>query len=136
MRVEALTSKGLPLLPDEGRPPLLYLDFWASWCVPCRISFPWLNQMHERYAGRGLRIVGINLDRREADALRFLQATPAAFELLMDPAATLARRFEIQAMPSAVLVAPDRRIVLRHRGFSPGDRPLLERAIAAQLARA
>jgi thiol-disulfide isomerase/thioredoxin len=134
--IATLTDKELPLLASGAPGRATYLDFWASWCTPCRLSFPWMNEMHAKWAPRGLRIVGINLDRREADARRFLQSAPAHFELLMDPAAVLARLFDIKAMPSSVLLTADRRVVMRHRGFSLEDRPALERQISGQLAKA
>jgi thiol-disulfide isomerase/thioredoxin len=134
--IATLTDKGLPLLPAQAAGRVTYLDFWASWCTPCRLSFPWMNEMHAKWAPLGLRIVGINLDRRETDARRFLQAAPAHFELLMDPAAVLAKLFDIKAMPSSVLLTADRRVVMHHRGFSLEDRPALERQFRAQLAKA
>lgn len=134
--IETRTNKGLPLLSGRAPWPVTYLDFWASWCSPCRLSFPWMNEMHDRYAARGLRIVGINLDRHEADALLFLRSTPARFELLMDPTAALATLFDIKSMPSAILVTAGRRVAVRHRGFSLHDGPELERRIVTLLARA
>lgn len=127
------TLHGAPVLAAEPAARLTYIDFWASWCAPCRLSFPWMNRMHTRWAGAGLRIVAVNLDRREADAQRFLQAVPAQFELAMDPQGQLARQLDVQAMPTAFLVGPDRRLLLRHRGFSPEDAPGLEARIRAAL---
>ena len=129
------TNLGRPVLSDAAPQTATYLDFWASWCSPCRLSFPWMNEMHDRYSARGLRIVGINLDRREADAQQFLQNTPARFELLMDPAAGLASMFDIKSMPSAILITAGRRVSVRHRGFSRQDGPELERRILTLLAR-
>ena len=96
---------------------LVYLDFWASWCVPCRHSFPWLNAMQEKYGDQGLVIVGINVDPERADADRFLAAYPAAFTLVMDPAGELAEQWQLQGMPSAVLVDAEGNELHRHIGF-------------------
>lgn len=96
---------------------LVYLDFWASWCVPCRHSFPWLNAMQEKYGDEGLVIVGINVDPERADADRFLDAYPAAFTLVMDPAGELAEQWQLQGMPSAVLVDAQGNELHRHIGF-------------------
>ncbi|MDF1628963.1 MAG: TlpA disulfide reductase family protein [Alcanivoracaceae bacterium] len=96
---------------------VIYLDFWASWCVPCRQSFPWLNEMQAKYAAQGLQIVGINVDRRHADAERFLAAHAAHFPLVMDPAGGLAEQYQLQGMPSAVLIGPDGKELERHIGF-------------------
>ncbi len=104
--------------------PWLYLDFWASWCGPCRLSFPWMNRMHEQWSAKGLRIVAVTVDRRREDALSFLRANPAKFEVALDPQAALARSLDVKTMPTSLLVAPDGRIVHRHEGFtaSLGDK--------------
>ena len=99
------------------RGKVVVLDFWASWCVPCRRSFPWLNTMHDKYAGEGLVIVGVNLDMERADAERFLAEYPAEFSVVYDSNQELARRFEVVAMPSSYVIGRDGQIVARHMGF-------------------
>jgi cytochrome c biogenesis protein CcmG/thiol:disulfide interchange protein DsbE len=96
---------------------VVYLDFWASWCVPCRRSFPWLNEMQEKYGKEGLVIVGVNVDPERADADKFLQSYPAEFDLVMDPGGVLAEQWRLQGMPSAVLVSPSGEELHRHVGF-------------------
>jgi cytochrome c biogenesis protein CcmG/thiol:disulfide interchange protein DsbE len=96
---------------------VVVLDFWASWCVPCRRSFPWLNTMHSKYAGEGLVIVGVNLDMERADAERFLAEYPADFTVVYDSNQELARRFEVVAMPSSYVIGRDGQVVARHMGF-------------------
>jgi cytochrome c biogenesis protein CcmG/thiol:disulfide interchange protein DsbE len=128
------TQSGQPLLPDTPGWRATYVDFWASWCAPCKLSFPWMNEMLERLGPAGLRIVAINVDRREADAQRFLQRWPARFELAFDPLAEAAARLAIQAMPTSMLVARDRRILFTHRGFRLEDRAELEARLRAALA--
>lgn len=102
----------------------LYLDFWASWCGPCRLSFPWMNRLHDQWSAKGLRIVAVTVDRKREDALGFLKANPARFEIAFDPQAVLARTLDVKTMPTSLLVAPDGRIVHRHEGFtaSLGDK--------------
>ena len=96
---------------------VIYLDFWASWCVPCRKSFPWLNRMQAKYDDRGLRVVGINLDHKRAEARAFLEHYAADFDLVFDPEGTLAERWNLKGMPSAVLVTPGGEVLARHIGF-------------------
>lgn len=116
LRAEGVTAEQFsPSLYPEAK--VIYVDFWASWCVPCRQSFPWLTQMQDRYGAEGLKIVGINVDRRREDAQRFLADHPAGFDLVMDPAGKLAAHFQLQGMPSAVLLAPDGTELERHIGF-------------------
>ena len=128
------TTTGRPLVTTTDGIKATYVDFWASWCAPCRLSFPWMNEMHERLGPAGLRIVAVNLDRNEADARRFLEKLPARFELAFDAAAESARRLDVQAMPTSLLVAADRRIVFTHRGFRLEDREALEARLRSALA--
>lgn len=128
-------SDGQPVLAERGSPwRLTFVDFWASWCAPCRLAFPWLNEMHERFGGQGLRIVGVCLDRRQEDALRFLERWPARFPIAMDPAAGSARQWAVKVMPSSFALDPQRRLVFAHQGFRLEDRPGLERRLQAALA--
>jgi len=104
---------------DSLRGRVVYVDFWASWCDPCRRSFPWLNTLRERYAGRGLTIVAINLDkdRRAADA--FLEKFPASFLVAYDPAGKTAEAYRVSAMPSSFLIGPTGTLLASHAGFDP-----------------
>jgi cytochrome c biogenesis protein CcmG, thiol:disulfide interchange protein DsbE len=105
---------------------VIYVDFWASWCGPCRQSFPWMNAMQEKYGSQGLQIVGINLDAKKEDALQFLAATPATFIALHDPAGASAKQYAIKGMPSSVLVSGDGKVIQNHAGFRESDKAELE----------
>ena len=102
---------------DEYQGNVVVVDFWASWCVPCRRSFPWLNKMHAKYADDGLVIIGINLDASKKDAAAFLEDYPAAFRIYYDTDAVYAKEFDIQAMPSSFVLGRDGEISARHLGF-------------------
>lgn len=130
------TSVGDPVLAESGAPRwrALYLDFWASWCGPCRQSFPWMNQLHDRHQAAGLRIVAINLDQKGDEAQAFLKQVPARFALAFDAAGDSARAFGVKAMPSSFLIAPDRGVLLAHRGFRNDERADLEKRVVAALA--
>ncbi|MBI5279829.1 MAG: TlpA family protein disulfide reductase [Burkholderiales bacterium] len=130
--IVATGAKG-PVRLADYRGKVLYVDFWASWCVPCRLSFPWMNEMQAKYEANGLRIVGINVDRKPADAARFLERTPAKFEIAYDPAGNTPRAYGVKAMPSSFLVGPDGQVIATHRGFTEEDRPALERSIRQAL---
>ena len=86
---------------------LVYVDFWASWCGPCKQSFPWMNEMHRKYSARGLHIVAINLDAKRSDADRFLATSPAEFALAFDSSGDSAKRMAVKGMPTSVLVGSD-----------------------------
>ena len=96
----------------------VYLDFWASWCTPCRLSFPWMNQLQREWAPKGLQIVAINLDSQRDKALQFLQRHPAQFTVLWDAAGHSAKAYDVQAMPMSYLIDTQGQIVSAHRGFT------------------
>jgi thiol-disulfide isomerase/thioredoxin len=112
---------------------LVYLDFWASWCGPCRQSFPWMNEMQAKYGARGLQVVAINLDAKRADADAFLAQVPARFGLAFDAAGQSAKRFGVKGMPTSVLIGRHGEALRVHQGFREDERKTLEDAIAAAL---
>jgi thiol-disulfide isomerase/thioredoxin len=111
---------------------VLYVDFWASWCVPCAKSFPFLNGLDHDLKDKGLQIVGINLDQAPEDAKAFLAKYPADFTVAADADEKCARYFNVKAMPSSYLI--DRNGIIRHvhMGFRPGEAEEL-RVLAEQL---
>jgi thiol-disulfide isomerase/thioredoxin len=111
----------------------VYLDFWASWCVPCKLSFPWLNQMQSRYADKGLRIIGVNVDQTLADAHSFLNEHPADFDVVFDQAGNTPRKYAIERMPTSLLIGPDGKVVMVHKGFRENHGKDLERQIKLAL---
>jgi cytochrome c biogenesis protein CcmG, thiol:disulfide interchange protein DsbE len=136
--IKLRASDGHAVLSDEataaGKWRATYIDFWASWCTPCKLSFPWMNQMHERYASRGLRLVAVGLDRKEADAQRFLKSVVARMPLALDMAGESASLLNVLVMPSSYLISADRRLLLAHKGFRLEDTAALEAQIKAALA--
>lgn len=112
---------------------LVYLDFWASWCGPCRQSFPWMNELQSRYGAQGLQIIGVNLDQKNEDARQFLTTTPARFVVAFDPAGATPRSYGVKGMPSSVLIGPDGKIIFEHAGFKEADRAVLEEKIKSSL---
>jgi thiol-disulfide isomerase/thioredoxin len=115
------------------RGSVVYVDFWASWCVPCRLSMPALDGLYKRNRARGFAVVGINKDVAAADAKRFLAKVPVTFALASDARDAAARAFDVKAMPSGYLV--DRKGVVRkvHRGFTEETAAALEHEIDALL---
>jgi cytochrome c biogenesis protein CcmG/thiol:disulfide interchange protein DsbE len=119
---------------DSLRGRIVYVDFWASWCDPCRRSFPWLRTMHERYGDRGLTIVAINLDKDRAAADRFLAKFPAPFLLAFDPQGNTAEAFRVQAMPSSFLIGRDGRVLETLAGFDARRAATIEERIRKECA--
>jgi cytochrome c biogenesis protein CcmG/thiol:disulfide interchange protein DsbE len=111
----ARSDDSLDLADYEGK--VVVVDFWASWCVPCRRSFPWLDAMQEKYADQGLVVVGVNVDSNEEDARAFLDEYPVSFRIVSDPNGNLARQFDVVAMPSSYIIGRDGEVVTTHFGF-------------------
>lgn len=129
-------ADGSRLALGDLRGRVVYLDFWASWCAPCRRSFPFMNALQANHAGKGLRVIGINLDRKPEQALGFLKETPAEFRILYDPAAQSPKAYGVRKMPSSVLIGADGRVIAVHEGFSDADAPAIEAQVVAALAAA
>jgi thiol-disulfide isomerase/thioredoxin len=115
----------------KGR--VVYLDFWASWCPPCRQSFPWMDAQLARHGAAGLAVVAVNLDRQRAAAEQFLRAVPSRATIAFDPAGDTPRRFGARAMPSSFVIGRDGRIRLQHDGFRDEDTAALDAALQQAL---
>jgi len=98
---------------------VVYLDFWASWCNPCRQSFPWMNELQQRYAANGLVVLAVNVDHNRGDAEDFLRNYDPSFKVLFDPAGSIAQQFNLKDMPTSVLIGRDGKIHFVHNGFYP-----------------
>lgn len=127
----ASASEPLDLARYRGK--VVILDFWASWCAPCRRSFPWLNEIQARYADDGLVVVGVNVDADRAAAERFLREVPAQFEIIYDPTGALAAQYELLGMPSSFIFGPRGELLSSHVGFKNAARAEREAEIVALL---
>lgn len=125
------TSGQVKLADLRGK--LVYVDFWASWCSPCKQSFPWMNEMQAKYGGHGLQIVGIAVDNKRADAEQFLKETPAKFTVAFDTRGESPKSYRIKGMPSSYLIAPDGRVLYAHAGFREQDKKEIEERIRQAL---
>ena len=115
--------------PADYKGKVIYVDFWASWCMPCKQSFPWLNKMQTKYKDKGFEIIGINLDKDKELADKFLAAIPASFTIAFDPDGGSAEKFNVKGMPSSYLIDRNGFMRARHLGFREKDRESLENAI-------
>ena len=127
----ASAEDGFDLSAYEGK--VVIVDFWASWCVPCRRSFPWLNSMHDRYGKDGLVIIGVNLDQERSAADEFLHEFPAKFGIHYDVSKELAKSYGVEAMPTSYLLGPDGEIRKTHYGFKVKKQDEYEAAIVEAL---
>lgn len=101
----------------ESQIPVI-IDFWASWCGPCRKSFPWMNAIQEKYSSQGFVVVSVNLDANKPLATQFLKETPASFDVIYDPKGSIAKKLAIKGMPSSMIIGRDGQIKSSHTGFN------------------
>jgi thiol-disulfide isomerase/thioredoxin len=127
--------KGDTVALDKLRGKVVYVDFWASWCGPCRRSFPWMNEMQQKYGGKGFVIVGVNVDKKRADADKFLAQNPAIFSIAFDEAGTTPSAYAVKGMPSSYLIDAKGNVTYVERGFLDEHKAELERRIAALVAK-
>src|SRR4029453_7230107 len=126
---------GETLALERLKGQVVYVDFWASWCGPCRRSFPWMNEMHRKYAGKGLAIVAVNVDRKRADADRFLAQFPAEFPVVYDATGTTPTAFAVKGMPSSYLIDATGKVIAIEQGFRDEQGAALEARIRALIAK-
>jgi thiol-disulfide isomerase/thioredoxin len=118
----------------ELKGQVVLVDFWASWCGPCREEMPVLEELHKKYAHRGLVIVGVNIDQSEKKMNGFLKSTPVSFRVVHDRKLAVASKYEPPTMPSSYFIARDGTIRYIHEGFRKKQAVELEARINALLA--
>ena len=130
----------LPIIGKEGTVNLkdlkgrvVYVDFWATWCPPCRKSFPWMEEMHNRYYEDGLTIVAISVDAKYQLAEKFIQDIQTSFISAHDPAKKIAELYKLRAMPSSYLIDRNGKIISTHLGFRASRSKKVEAEIKAAL---
>ncbi len=111
-----ISKQGKKSLSDFNGKVIL-LDFWASWCGPCRASFPWMNKVMNRYQDKGFEVVAINLDQEANLAQAFLNQVPANFTVLQDEMAVMPEAYGLIGMPSSYLIDKKGRLRAVHIGF-------------------
>lgn len=125
----ALPGKQGTIKLADYRGKFVYLDFWASWCGPCRQSFPWMNEMQAKYGKDGLAIVAVNVDQKREDAEKFLSQLPAQFTVAFDAAGTTPKAYAVKAMPTSMLIGPDGTVRFMHNGFRDDQKQAMETKI-------
>lgn len=130
-----IASNGKPVDLSAYKGKVVMVDFWASWCTPCRKSFPWLNQMQSRKSSQGLVIIGVNVDEDSADAELFLKKYQANFKLFYDPKGEYASYYDIPGMPTSLIFDRNGELIHQHSGFKLKNIKEYERDIDNALAR-
>jgi thiol-disulfide isomerase/thioredoxin len=130
----------LPTFPADAKVNLadfkgrvVYLDFWATWCPPCRKSFPWMDEMHERYKDAGLSIIAVSVDKKRELIEEFINKMEPSFTIAHDPGGDIAKAYKLRGMPSSYLIDRNGLLVKVHMGFRNKDRGKLETTIKTLL---
>jgi peroxiredoxin len=100
---------------------VVMINFWATWCGPCRQEMPLLAQLHDKYEPLGFTMIGVNVEPDSAAAVDWLKGVPVSFPILFDTDSAVAGRFGVEGMPSSVLVDRNGQVRYIHRGYKPGD---------------
>lgn len=117
-----MIGTGEPLDFGSYRGKVIYLDFWATWCPPCRKSMPFMMSMRKELGDEGLEVVAISVDEEKEAVNRFLARYPVNFAIAHDPDGDCPQKFEVMAMPSSYLIDRQGRIRYVHLGFRDGDK--------------
>ena len=100
---------------------VVMVNFWATWCVPCRQEMPHLEALYEKYNGLGFELLAVNVEKNNAEGARkWLQETPVTFPVLFDPENQVTKLYKVQTMPSTVLIGRDGTMRFMHSGYKPG----------------
>jgi len=104
-------------LPESLKGKVLLVDFWASWCEPCKASFPVMEDLHKIYGPKGLVIIAVNVDENKSDMEAFLKDHPATFTIVRDARQKLVERAGAATMPTSLLIDREGKIRTVHSGF-------------------
>ena len=108
-------------LPDSLKGKVVIVDFWASWCGPCKDSFPVMEDLQAKYGKRGLVILAVNLDEDRPTMEDFLKKHPVSFTVVRDASKKLVAKASIKSMPTSFMVSPDGKVTSVHKGFHGSD---------------
>ena len=117
--LKSMSGENLRL--QELRGQVVLVNFWATWCGPCRQEMPVLDQIHKRYESMGFAVLGLNVDTDAAKARKIAERLGVSFPLLLDTDQKVSKQYEVSAMPFTVLVDRDGAVRYIHEGYKPGD---------------
>ncbi len=115
------SASGKNLKLSEHRGEVVLINFWASWCGPCRQEMPLLSELHDKYKALGFTVLGVNVEQDSAAAKKLLKEMPVTFPVLFDNDSTVSKQYDVIAMPSTVLVDRDGNMRYLHKGYKPGE---------------
>lgn len=114
------SDSGNNLRLSEHRGEVVMINFWASWCGPCRQEMPILDELQQRYSKAGFTVLGVNVEQDNTTAVKLLKGMDLSFPILFDPTSKVSEMYDVSAMPSTVMVDRDGNMRYLHRGYKPG----------------
>ena len=114
------SNSGKPVALADLRGRIVLLNFWASWCGPCRQEMPILEQLNRQYRNKGVTLLGVNVEPDSGAAVDWLRATPVSFPILFDADSKVSKLYEVQGMPNTVILDRKGNVRYIHRGYSAG----------------
>jgi peroxiredoxin len=112
-------GKNVSLAQYQGQ--VVMINFWASWCGPCREEFPLLDSIYRKYNKLGFTMLGVNVEPDSKAANDWLKQTPVSFPILYDTDSKVSKLYEVAGMPSTVIIDRTGKVRVLHRGYKPGD---------------
>lgn len=119
---------------DQFKGTVVFLDFWAPWCIPCRDELPALEGLHKKFVKDGFQVIGISVDDSQKDVEAFLHKVPVSFPILLDKG-DVNEAYRVTGLPTGVIVGRDGIIQYVHRGFGKEFVPIYEKEIKELLKR-
>ena len=117
--LKSVSGKNMKLSEMTGN--VVLINFWASWCGPCREEMPLLNDLHKKYEPLGFTVLGVNVEEDARNARGFLKDFPVDFPVLLDSKNQVSKQYNVIAMPTTVVVDRDGNMRFLHKGYKPGD---------------
>ncbi len=131
----ALKNASKPTISlDDYKGKVVYVDFWASWCGPCRQSLPILNDIRAKHHKSGFEVIAINIDENKADALKFLEKYDVSYPIALDPKSTMPPKYKLKGMPTAYVIGKKGKVRHVHEGFKESDASEIDFMIQEYLA--
>lgn len=127
------SNTGSNIRLSELKGQVVLVNFWASWCGPCKQEMPLLDEIHRQYEGLGFTVLGVNVEKDKRAADRTLKQIPVSFPVLYDSENKVSQMYEVNAMPSSVIVGRDGNVRYIHEGYKPGDEAIYADKVRALL---
>jgi thiol-disulfide isomerase/thioredoxin len=145
---ELLAVANSPMAPDftlkahaggnfrltEQRGSVILVNFWATWCGPCRQEMPVLDELAKKYADLGVQVIGVNVETETDGVQNYLSEVPVSFPILLDLENIASKAYDVKAMPTTVIIDKDGRVRALHRSYQPGYEKKYEDDINGLLA--